>query len=68
LNLSTHRQKKGSKVWSKDKRRMLVRMSGYFNKDEMAERLGLEVSQVVEMCNRIGASHRVTKNLEDYVE
>jgi len=68
MNTSTHRQKKGTKVWSKERRRMLVRMSGYFTKDEMAERLGLEVSQVVEMCNRIGASHRVTKNPEDYIE
>jgi len=68
MNTATHRQKKGSKVWTLPKRKLLIKMSGYFTKDEMAEKLGLEVSQVVEMCNRTGASHRVTKNIEDYVE
>ena len=56
------------KVWPREKRQKLLKMCGYFSKEEMAESLGMQVAQIISMVNRMHASYRVTKNKEDYVE
>ncbi len=55
-------------VWPDEKRRKLLRMCGYFPVDELARRMDVKVSQVRDIVARMGASLRVTKNPEDFVE
>ena len=67
LSLSQRNYKQAT-VWPIEKRRKLLKMCGYFTKEEMAEKLGLSVDQIVSMVMRMQASYRVTKDKEDYVE
>ncbi len=64
----SQRNCKQATVWPRWKRVKLLKMCGYFSKEEMAERLGVTVDQLVSMVMRMQASYRVTKNPEDYKE
>lgn len=68
MSIANHKQPKGRYKWTIEKRRHLLRMCGYFNKDEMAEIIGVNVNQIKDMVKRMGASYRVTKNKADYYE
>tara|TARA_R110000803_G_scaffold5230_14_gene17397 strand:+ start:228 stop:446 length:219 start_codon:yes stop_codon:yes gene_type:complete len=67
LSLSQRNSKKVS-LWTVEKRKKLLKMCGYFPKEEMAKRLGVTVAQLMPQVARMGASYRVTKNIEDYIE
>ena len=62
------RNQKTQTVWPRAKRQKLLKMCGYFSKEEMAEKLDVKVGQIVDMVRRMQASYKVTKNKEDYVE
>lgn len=62
------RAQRAQTVWPKEKRQKLLKMCGYFTKEEMAEKLDVKVGQVVDMVKRMQASYKVTKNKEDYME
>lgn len=66
--MKSTREVKGRHYWTREERQLLLRMCGYFPKEEMAEIIGVNISQIKDMVKRMGASYRVTKTKDAYYE